>query len=176
MFIKRLRAIAVTLAMVLGAATVSALAAPMLRSQAPTDVEVGPSEAVTGDASEVGEDVTATETEDATRPDGTTRGEPLDTADKDGEPKNDPAAKQRSAVGRERAEKNKAAAHGQRKGDGLPEHAQGNGNAHGKAVSSAARGETPPVGECRNHGHWVSTVAKGLASCDDNPRPPDEAD
>lgn len=45
------------------------------------------------------------------------------------------------------------------------------GNAHGKAVSAAARGETPPVGDCRNHGHWVSTVAKGLASCDDNPRP-----
>ena len=46
-----------------------------------------------------------------------------------------------------------------------------NGNAHGKAVSDAARGVTPPVGNCRNHGHWVSTVAKGLASCDDNPRP-----
>lgn len=44
----------------------------------------------------------------------------------------------------------------------------GRGNGHGKAVSSAARGQTPPVGNCRNHGHWVSTVAKGLASCDDN--------
>jgi hypothetical protein len=44
----------------------------------------------------------------------------------------------------------------------------GKGNGHGKAVSAAARGETPPVGNCRNHGHWVSTVAKGLASCDDN--------
>ena len=47
---------------------------------------------------------------------------------------------------------------------------EGKGNAHGKAVSAAARGITPPVGDCRNHGHWVSTVAKGLASCDDNPR------
>ena len=44
-------------------------------------------------------------------------------------------------------------------------------SAHGEAVSAAARGETEPVGDCRNHGHWVSTVAKGLASCDDNPRP-----
>lgn len=43
---------------------------------------------------------------------------------------------------------------------------------HGAAVSAAARGETPPRGDCRNHGHWVSTVAKGLDSCDDNPRPP----
>ena len=42
---------------------------------------------------------------------------------------------------------------------------------HGQAVSKAARGLTPPVGNCRNHGHWVSTVAKGLSSCDDNPRP-----
>ena len=42
---------------------------------------------------------------------------------------------------------------------------------HGDAVSKAARGLTPPVGDCRNHGHWVSTVAKGLTSCDDNPRP-----
>ena len=46
------------------------------------------------------------------------------------------------------------------------------GNGHGKTVSAAARGVTPPVGDCRNRGHWVSTVAKGLASCDDNPRPP----
>lgn len=47
----------------------------------------------------------------------------------------------------------------------------GDSNAYGKAVSEAARGLTPPVGNCRNHGHWVSTVAKGLDSCDDNPRP-----
>lgn len=47
----------------------------------------------------------------------------------------------------------------------------GDDNGHGKAVSRAARGLTPPVGDCRNHGHWVSTVAKGLDSCDDNPRP-----
>lgn len=51
---------------------------------------------------------------------------------------------------------------------------EGRGNAHGKAVSAAARGETPPVGNCSNHGHWVSTVAKGLDSCDDNPRPAED--
>jgi hypothetical protein len=45
------------------------------------------------------------------------------------------------------------------------------GEGDGNAVSKAARGLTPPVGNCRNHGHWVSTVAKGLSSCDDNPRP-----
>ena len=68
----------------------------------------------------------------------------------------------------------KAAKGANSKGEALG-HRKGAG--HGTRVSAAARGETPPVGSCRNHGHWVSTVAKGLASCDDNPRPaPDAAD
>ena len=47
----------------------------------------------------------------------------------------------------------------------------GGHDGHRSAVSQAARGLLPPVGSCRNHGHWVATVAKGLTSCDDNPRP-----
>lgn len=94
-----------------------------------------------------------------------------DTAQEAKPPKADKAAK---AKGPETAKAAKARgpkaakAQGRALGQG-----NGQGNGHGKAVSAAARGESELPDDCRNHGHWVSTVAKGLDSCTANPRPPE---
>ncbi len=168
---QRVRAFAVTVALVLGAGTMSAVAALLLRSEAPPEVNAPPSQA----ASEAAP--AKDRTEEARER----------TAERAGSDKTDhakaarraraPKAKQASAKGKATAAAAKAKPKIKAQGKGKPPAKaagapQGRGNAHGKTVSAAARGQTPPVGNCRNHGHWVSTVAKGKASCDDNPRRP----
>ncbi|MPZ72447.1 MAG: hypothetical protein GEU74_04340 [Nitriliruptorales bacterium] len=149
----RVRVFAVTFGMVLGAGTLSAVAAPVAQRQ-PEAVE------------EAGTDVPApTEAPEPT--------EPAAAVTEDDRPAAPDEAKASASTTPRpdrrdrRAEKPEARASAR---------GSGQGNAHGKAVSAAARGATPPVGDCRNHGHWVSTIAKGQSSCDDNPRPADGRD
>ena len=173
MLVKRIRAVAVTLAMVIGAGTMTAVAAPLLRSQDAIEPETAitespseafPAEEGTESVTETAEEATEVVTETVQDDDSDAGGE---DAARDGKtrPAKDKArpaksGKRTPAKGEESKDE----------GTGPPAHAKGHGNSHGRAVSEAARGETPPVGACRNHGHWVSSVAKGLGSCDDNPK------
>jgi len=161
MNVQRVRAFGVTVALILGAGTVSAVAAPLLRTD--VDLAAEPSEP----ASELSSEAPSEEAPDTATEDPSDVEEPKtqDPADDDAK-----TQKEREEATERRAERKAD----QAKRKAANAHANGNGNAHGKAVSAAARGETEPVGDCRNHGHWVSTVAQGLESCDDNPRPAGE--
>ena len=177
---QRLRAFAVTVALVLGAGTMSAVAAPLLREEmAPAAVE-----AITSQSEDVGQPTEAVAPEPAQERTGDAadedearqqaverRAEKL--AERDARAAQRQAAKAKRAAVKAERKPAKAAAG---RSETAKSQGEGRGNGHGQAVSSAARGETEPVGNCRNHGHWVSSVAKGKASCDDNPRSSDDAD
>ena len=166
MDVRRVRTFAVTVAMVLGAGTMSSFAAPMLQTAATEDATEATTEVVTEDPTEPVEE--SSEPVEETTTD--------DADNQERRAAREARAKAKAAAAkaeRDAAKVERKAAQAQRK---EAKTNNGKGNAHGKAVSDAARGVTEPVGDCRNHGHWVSTVAKGKDSCDDNPRPPKGAD
>ena len=179
---QRLRAFLVTVALVVGAGTMSAVAAPLLRSDDGGRAAVTATESETDGASGSNGEPTEEPTEPVDKPTETV-GDVDEAAEDEAKADTHTAAAKkaaredtRSARAAAKAERDQAKTDRKAAKAGKHNYGQGKGNAHGKAVSDAARGVTAPVGNCRNRGHWVSTVAKGKSSCDDNPKPAKGAD